>query len=116
MPRITVTAESSSEREITLDEQVTPSGLEPRAHSHQLIERIGWAVHDAAEAEDRSDPADAGRSDEPHISSGTDEPSPLSKLASAVRDHESETRRSVSPASNADRSLYRRLRLALDRR
>jgi hypothetical protein len=73
MPRIIVMSEPSAEREgaitldemmsepnirpegaITLDEQVTSADLRSGHHSAQLIERVGWAVHDADE-EERAD-------------------------------------------------------------
>jgi hypothetical protein len=50
MPRIIV---MSTEREgaITLDERVASADMESGHHAAQLIERVGWAVHDADEAE-----------------------------------------------------------------
>lgn len=53
MPRIIVMSESSAEREgaITLDERVGSADLRSGHHSAQLIERVGWAVHDADENE-----------------------------------------------------------------
>jgi hypothetical protein len=79
MPRIIVMSEPTAEREgaitldemmsepniqpedaITLDERVTSADLESGHHSAQLIERVGWAVHDADDVE-RTD-GEAGRS------------------------------------------------------
>lgn len=40
---------------------------------------------------------------------------PLAQIANAVREHESATRKSLTPARGADRHLYRRLRRALGR-
>ncbi len=77
MPRIIVMSEPSAEREgpitldemmsepitqpggaitppggaITLDERVTSAGLRNGHHSAELIERVGWAVHDADDVE-----------------------------------------------------------------
>lgn len=61
MPRIIVTSESSSERKraITLDERVTSADLQSGHHAAQLIERVGWAVHDADDAEQQEVPAPA---------------------------------------------------------
>jgi hypothetical protein len=79
MPRIIVMSHQSAEREgaitldemmsepntppegaITLDERVTSADLRSGHQSAQLIERVGWAVHDADDVE-RVD-AEAGRS------------------------------------------------------
>ena len=53
MPRIIVMSDSSAEREgeMTLDESVTPADMRSGHHAAQLIERVGWAVHDADENE-----------------------------------------------------------------
>jgi hypothetical protein len=53
MPRIIVMSESSTEREggITLDERVASADMRSGHHAAQLIERVGWAVHDADDAE-----------------------------------------------------------------
>jgi hypothetical protein len=70
MPRIIVMSEPSAEGEgvitlavmmsepntppegaITLDERVTAADLRSGHHSAQLIERVGWAVHDADDVE-----------------------------------------------------------------
>ena len=71
MPRIIVMSEPSAEGEgqgvitlavmmsepntpegaITLDERVTADDLRSGHHSAQLIERVGWAVHDADDVE-----------------------------------------------------------------
>jgi hypothetical protein len=58
MPRIIVMSESSSEHEgaITLDERVASADMRSGHHSAQLIERVGWAVHDADDAEQREAP------------------------------------------------------------
>jgi hypothetical protein len=77
MPRIIVMSDPSAEGEgvitfavmmsepntppegaITLDERVTAADLRSGHHSAQLIERVGWAVHDADDVE-RAD-AEAG--------------------------------------------------------
>ena len=70
MPRIIVMSESAAEREgatsldqmmsepitqpgglVTLDERVTSAELRTGHQSAQLIQRVGWAVHDADDAE-----------------------------------------------------------------
>jgi hypothetical protein len=60
MPRIIVMSESSTEREggITLDERVASADMRSGHHAAQLIERVGWAVHDADDAEKRPIPHD----------------------------------------------------------
>jgi hypothetical protein len=62
MPRIIVMSEPNAEPEgaIILDESVTSADLRSGHHSAQLIERVGWAVHDADDME-RAD-GEAGRS------------------------------------------------------
>lgn len=53
MPRIIVMSEPNAEPEsaITLDERVTPANLRSGHDSARLIERVGWAVHDADDME-----------------------------------------------------------------
>jgi hypothetical protein len=53
MPRIIVMSESGTEREgaITLDERVASADMRSGHHAAQLIERVGWAVHDADDTE-----------------------------------------------------------------
>ena len=55
MPRIIVMSESGTQREgtITLDERVASADMRSGHHSAQLIERVGWAVHDADDAEEK---------------------------------------------------------------
>ena len=55
MPRIIVMSDSSTERDgaITLDERIGSAELESEHRSAELIERVGWAVHDADEHEGR---------------------------------------------------------------
>ena len=57
MPRIIVMSDPSIEREgaVTLDERVTSANLRSGHDSAQLIERVGWAVHDADEVEREED-------------------------------------------------------------
>jgi len=53
MARIVVMSEPSVDRDygvITLDENVAPARLEKGYQSAQLIERVGWALHDAEDA------------------------------------------------------------------
>ena len=53
MPRIIVMSNATGEREgaITLDERIGSAELESAHRCHELIERVGWAVHDADENE-----------------------------------------------------------------
>jgi hypothetical protein len=55
MPRILVISESTDERasEVALDERVSPADMQSGHHAAQLIERVGWAVHDAKTTEGR---------------------------------------------------------------
>ena len=58
MPRIIVMSESSTEREgaITLDERVISADMRSGHRAAQLIERVGWAVQDADDAEEEPAP------------------------------------------------------------
>jgi hypothetical protein len=53
MPRIIVMSESSTEHggKVTLDERIVATDLHGEHRSAQLIERVGWAVHDADDVE-----------------------------------------------------------------
>jgi hypothetical protein len=53
MPRIIVMSEPNTEREgaVTLDERIASADLRSGHRSAELIERLGWAVHDADDAE-----------------------------------------------------------------
>ena len=53
MPRIIVMSEpdAEGEGETMLDERVVSAHLIDAGQSAQLIERVGWAVHDADEVE-----------------------------------------------------------------
>ncbi|HSJ17898.1 MAG TPA: hypothetical protein VK920_07380 [Solirubrobacterales bacterium] len=52
MPRIIVMSRSSARADaITLDERISTTDLGSGHYSAQLIERVGWAVHDAHDAE-----------------------------------------------------------------
>ena len=53
MPRILVMSESSDERAsaVTLDERVSSAEMQSGHNAAQLIQRVGWAVHDADTAE-----------------------------------------------------------------
>jgi hypothetical protein len=79
MPRIIVMSESGAERQgaispmmsepttqpggvVTLDERVTSADLRSGHQSAQLIERVGWAVHDADDAERADGEAGGGGS------------------------------------------------------
>lgn len=51
MPSIIITADTDSTRDFQLKERVRTSDLDNPHFSSQLIERIGWALADAEEAE-----------------------------------------------------------------
>jgi hypothetical protein len=53
MPTITVTTDESAEHgsAVLLSEDIQPEHLASEHHAAQLIERLGWAVTDAQEAE-----------------------------------------------------------------
>ena len=64
MPQIIVTSDrsSSGDRAVTLIERVTVSDFESGHFQAQLVERLGWAVGDAKEAQRQLDaPSDADR-------------------------------------------------------
>ncbi len=54
MPTIIVRSTGNVEHEatVTLSENVQPEHLASSHHAAQLIERVGWAVTDAKDAED----------------------------------------------------------------
>jgi hypothetical protein len=53
MPRIIVMSNATGDNEgaITLDERIGSDELESAHRSAELIQRVGWAVHDADETE-----------------------------------------------------------------
>jgi hypothetical protein len=55
MPQILVVADApeAAESEIVYRERIVPSDLESDHFSAQLVERVGWAVSDADELEQR---------------------------------------------------------------
>jgi hypothetical protein len=56
MPQIIVTADRTDDREeaaVMLRERVNVTDFESDHFASQLVERLGWAVSDAAEAERR---------------------------------------------------------------
>ena len=54
MPKIMVISRPTTEHDdaVTLEEVVEPEHFESPHHAAQLIERVGWAVTDAKDAED----------------------------------------------------------------
>jgi hypothetical protein len=54
MPEIIVKSNASSEQDstVTLSEDVQPEHLASQHHAAQLIERVGWAVTEAKDAEE----------------------------------------------------------------
>jgi hypothetical protein len=61
MPQIIVTADRGAafgDGAVTLRERVTVADLESEHFATQLVERLGWAVADADEAEHVGDPID----------------------------------------------------------
>lgn len=53
MPKIIVTSKPATDRDATviLEEIVEPEHLASEHHAAQLMERVGWAVSDAKDAE-----------------------------------------------------------------
>lgn len=53
MPRVIVISDPGTARNsaVTLNERLSPADLGSGHYSAQLIERVGWAVHDADDAE-----------------------------------------------------------------
>jgi hypothetical protein len=52
MPKVIVVSENGSgEANVTLEELVVPAHLEDEHSAAQLIERLGWAIVDAEQAE-----------------------------------------------------------------
>jgi len=58
MPRVIITAETGGglREAIVYDERVLPANLDNEHSSAQLIERVGWALVDAQEVEQRPGP------------------------------------------------------------
>jgi hypothetical protein len=54
MPEIIVKSNASTEHDstVTLSEDVQPEHLASQHHAAQLIERVGWAVTEAKDAEE----------------------------------------------------------------
>jgi hypothetical protein len=54
LPTIIVLSNATSDQDsaVVLSENVQPEHLASKHHAAQLIERVGWAVTDAKEAED----------------------------------------------------------------
>jgi hypothetical protein len=61
MPKILVISTPTTEHDntVTLEEVVEPEHFESPHHAAQLIERVGWAVTDAKDAEDVESSPDA---------------------------------------------------------
>lgn len=58
MPRIVIETDSGSpEATILLTERVVPAQIESEHFCDQLIERVGWAILDAEDAEQGRPPA-----------------------------------------------------------
>lgn len=62
MPTIIVRSDATDERDrtVTLTESVQPAHLASGHHAAQLIQRLGWAVNDAKDAEHQSDLTNPG--------------------------------------------------------
>ncbi len=54
MPQIIVTADRGSEEAVMLCERINVTDFESDHFARQLVERLGWAVSDAHEAETTS--------------------------------------------------------------
>jgi hypothetical protein len=61
MPKILVISTPTTEQHdaVTLEEVVEPEHFESPHHAAQLIERVGWAVTDAKQAEGHAAPSEA---------------------------------------------------------
>jgi hypothetical protein len=57
MPQIIVTADQASDEAVMLRERVNVSDFESDHFAAQLVERLGWAVSDAAEEEEHTEAA-----------------------------------------------------------
>jgi hypothetical protein len=51
MPHLLVTADTESSQTLVLSEELTPMLLADRHSRDQLVERLAWALEDAADAE-----------------------------------------------------------------
>jgi hypothetical protein len=51
MPKVIVVSENGGAEDVTLEELVVPAHLEDEHSAAQLIERLGWAIVDAEQAE-----------------------------------------------------------------
>lgn len=60
MPEIIVSADSQQGAPILLREHVSEGALASDHYAAQLMERIGWAVVDASEAEAKTEPPGRG--------------------------------------------------------
>jgi hypothetical protein len=61
MPQIIVKADGAEERSVTLRERVNVADFESDRFAVNLVERLGWAVSDAAEAEQDETHVDKAR-------------------------------------------------------
>jgi hypothetical protein len=68
MPQILVTADQG-EGEVMLRERVNVADFESEHFASQLVERLGWAVEDAAQAELGGEVAPAPSAAEPALQS-----------------------------------------------
>jgi hypothetical protein len=98
MARIIVMSETSVDRDgvITLDERVAPAHMENGHHSAQFVERVGWAVHDAEDAEYAEATAEAAASHPDHDGvndpdRGAPPPGQVSRVQRTMRRRDSET-------------------------
>jgi len=64
MPQIIVMADRPNERAVLHTERVNVSDFESAHFANQLVERLGWAVGDAAELE-RTEPPPAPKPERP---------------------------------------------------
>jgi len=69
MPTILVMSNASTEQDstVTLAETVEPEQLASDHHAAQLIERVGWALTDAKDAEDTPDPPPQPAEEPPYL-------------------------------------------------
>jgi hypothetical protein len=108
MPRVIVTTDPDSPTDAvaTLDELVLPTNLNDDRDAAALIERLGWAISDAADAEADATPATA----QPSASAGQ----ATSVAATRSRRPRSRSRAGARPRS--ERALIKQVAVLLPRR
>jgi hypothetical protein len=96
MPQIIVTAGNTAhdDESVTLRERVSASDFESERFATNLVERLGWAVHDATEAE-RQEPEPPTRKRERPITGNR------RRSQRSERTDDSETQSHLEPVGSA---------------